>query len=186
MEPHCTETVATNKALSRLQSASRVLSVVFLIVFAVLFLLCIAAMVLLTVGALQEGMAGDASFWVNLISTAVSCIAFQLVVFCLFVGFRSIGRGHSPFTKLLSRLILVIGVLFLIIFIAELLSESSFSAYVYPSSDIRLGIVDTPPEKSPFSIFVDIKALSAAVVCFCLSRAFSYGRMLQEVNDGTV
>ena len=186
MEQHCTETVTANKTLSRLQSASRVLSVIFLVVFAILFLTCIAALVLLTIGALQDGMASDASFWVNLTSTAVSYIAFQLVVFCLFIGFRDIGRGHSPFTKLLSRLILIIGVLFLAIFIAELISESNFSAYVYPSSDIQLGIVDSPPEKSPLSIFIDIKALSAAVVCFCLSMTFSYGRMLQEMNDGTV
>ena len=79
----------------------------------------------------------------------------------------------------------VIGILLLASAIAEFLITANYSNIVQVGSDLAVGY-NLSSNVASDSIFIDVKAITGAVVCFALSAIFSYGAILQEDNDGTV
>lgn len=185
MEGLCKEGVVISESLRHVQKVSKALSVVFRVVFVLSCASCVALSALSVYASLSEAQTPFLEVLLTTLPVVLSRLAFVLVLWCLASAFDDISKGSTPFSKKQVGRIRVIGILLLASAIAEFLITANYSNIVQVGSDLAVGY-NLSSNVASDSIFIDVKAITGAVVCFALSAIFSYGAILQEDNDGTV
>ncbi len=154
----------------------------------VLTFLCVAyamACVGLVMRQLLFPLSTSDDFWIWLFSgmrIAFPMVFNALVLLILANVFRSISKGLPLFSIGQSNKIAVVGIIFLLSFFSDLL----LSAALIADPQMHLVSFGILPFQEQESIKVNVSTLVGALVCFCLSFAFRYATLLQELSDDTV
>ena len=101
-------------------------------------------------------------------------IGFVLLV-VLMRAFYDVSKEKTPFTAVQANRIRLLGVLMLAYCAVELLLSANPLKADF--NDLVVQVHASP------GIFLDVKLLVAAIVCFCLSYVFRYGALLQWFSD---
>lgn len=161
------------------------ISVVFKILLAVVIILAVLFFGSSIVGTLVPNVFpfNTVQFGFGLIPTMLSIVISCIVLFTIAVTFEDISLGNSPFTLPQSKRINFIGWLLILGIVLDALISPGAS-YMMNIADIDLGYVASS-QNYP-GIFINGHYLIEAIVCFCLSYAFKYGALLQQLSDDTV
>lgn len=169
-------------AKSRLAVTCRRLRLLFLVVLVVFAITigAIAAWILVPpLGFVSFGSASLLTLAPFLLGSLATCF----VLFLLERVCWEIGRGESPFNTLRVHQIRLLGVLFLLIAVANFL--------VAPGSQIgaqdgaaKMAFYSAAPEGT--AVDIDFESILVAIVCFALSLVFKYGSTLERETDDLV
>lgn len=95
--------------------------------------------------------------------------------------FKTISKGDSPFTLKQSRQLMILGILFAVDVVLNLMLSPAFSAVS------NIGPVDfgyNSFHATPYPVLtINTKSIVGAVVCFALSVVWRYGALLQSETD---
>lgn len=173
------------KSLTRIGNISGKISIVFKVVFTIFVVFAVLFFGISLAGAFAPGLLPFTTipFDLGLISTLLSSTIICIVLFAIAVVFEDISLGNSPFTLMQAKRISFIGWLLIIGVILEAFI-SPYSSFIMNIADINLGYIASS-QNYP-GIFINGHYLIEAIVCFCLSYAFKYGALLQQLSDDTV
>lgn len=169
-----------NKTKQRIETISKKLQWVFFVVFACYALIIIAISIYGIVLTSEFEFVGINSLF-SAISALCNSIAYGVALLILAFMFRTVGKGNSPFNLSFVKVLIALGIIFLVAVVSGL----------FISPDALIGIDDESMVMamdygSNYNdiVNIDLKSLLASIVCFALAAIFRYGAVLQtEVDD---
>lgn len=173
-------------SLKRVEKISKFVYYLFTVFFWLYLILLVAGagLGLASLLFLHGDSAGFSSSWLDLLTFAVTGVPNLLIVKTIANIFRDIGKGNSPFSKQQVRRIRWIAIFILIgALIDFLLSTPIVTALT--NEIMSFGYVSHVAMQNNF-VSINLSAVFMALVLFCLSLAFEYGTLLQQLSDETL
>lgn len=176
----------TERSLVRLKKASKVISVVFRILFYIYCLVWLALVVLFSVLTFSPELVPSAQS-IDVIPL-LSCLLFGFLIAALLrvatLIFADVAKGESPFSHRQIKRIRIAALVFLVYVVAEMLIPSGGTTIV-PEGDWHVAY-SVSEEPSASVVDLNFGMLGAAVIFYCLSLVFEYGTLLQRLSDETL
>lgn len=173
------------KSLAHIGKISGKVSVVFKIALAIVALFAALFFGISLVGAFAPDLLPFTAipFDIRLISTLLSIMITCIVLYAIAVVFEDISLGNSPFTLAQAKRIGFIGWLLIVGVVLDAIISPD-ATFMMNVAGFDLGYVASVQDYP--GLFINGHYLIEAIVCFCLSYAFKYGALLQQLSDDTV
>lgn len=169
-------------SLKRMQRLGKKLQLLFTVLL-ILICICAAAVAVMVLGMISKGMIADSTRTISIIVPLAYLIICGVGALILRGISGDMAEGESPFTFAHARRIGVLGWMFAVAALIEMITSPGFVA-------IALGpfsLVGAPQEMfEGLTIPVDMGAILCAITCFSLSAIWRYGTLLQAQAEDLV
>lgn len=170
-------------ARTSLNSTSKLIGRIFLIIF-IVYCLAIVSVLVYTVFPPEGFLLVEPSTIASAAALIMGQASVGFVLFLLWQIFREIGRGKSPFTPARIRQIRVLGCLFFLTALCN--SCAGPGAELGSTTADGTHMVIDNGSSSNNSTFVDVTSIMIGVVCFAVALIFKYASTLECETDDLV